>query len=172
MRIVVLFAVFLLLACDGTERKASTETPKLNSQLLELVEFVNDSVATCHVWLAQDSQRRQFFPEDSAAEILIDRFTHDQIVTWFQSLDTTDLVVIRPYLNELKLSTVANNDSITQCASAINSVAFSHEGTEAVLLFVHITKAEENLYTLLLERASMAEQWYVADTLSHQINQR
>jgi hypothetical protein len=172
------YFLFLLLfstvcACNSSsEDESVTDVPKLNGQLLELVKFVDDSLAACTIWLAEDKQRRNFFREDSAADILTEHFTHDQIIEWFQSLDTTDKVAIRPYLAELKLPTVAHQDSIASCASTINAIAFSHAGTEAILLYVLLKPTLEETYTLLLERASHAESWYVADTLSHEISEK
>lgn len=167
MRLFTAASFIRLFSCTGNGNKEAEKEVKLNASLLELIAYLNDSVAPCPVWLAQDYKRRSFFNEDSAAEALTDKFTHDQILSWYQSLDSTDLIDASFYLEEQNIPLVIHQDSIRECASAINEVAFSHENTEAMVLFAVFKKPINSKYTLLLERASTGESWYVADTIQH-----
>jgi hypothetical protein len=158
--------VFLLMACSSPEVK-ETETAHLNADIKSVMQFAADSLANCPTWLAKDDRLRTFFAEDdSAAELLTEHFTHDQIVSWFQGMDTTSMLNLAAYLEEEHLPFVSTKDSIQNCATTINTVVFSHQQMEAILLLVEIQPAKTQSFTLLLERPSVGEQWYVADTLS------
>lgn len=137
-----------------------------NQAFLGVMQFLADSVATCDTWLEKDYRIRKFFANsDSVADLLTENFTHDQIVDWFRSLDTTGVPELSPFLRDLHLQGLASKDSIQTCANAINALAFSHDGNEALLLFVEIDSVTETAYTLLLEQPQEGG-WYIADTLS------
>ena len=136
----------------------------MNKAILELVQYVADSVAECDTWLSKDYRVRSFFDDsDSLTDYLIDRFDHDQFVSWFQSMDTTTQMDLRIYLDELAIVNVHQIDSIEGCASAINTIAFSHHGTEALVIYVDVLDNVVHTYSFLLEKPK--GQWFVADTL-------
>jgi hypothetical protein len=166
MKLRLLLFVAVAVACQSRE-KEEVEAVLLNTDIQSVVQFAADSLADCPTWLAKDDRLRTFFAEDdSAAELLTEHFTHDQIVSWFQSMDTTSMLNLAAYLEEEHLPFVSTKDSIQNCATTINTVVFSHQQMEAILLLVEIQPAKTQSFTLLLERPSVGEQWYVADTLS------
>jgi hypothetical protein len=154
-------------ACQTAEDKKALRKTELNPAITEIVAFMVDSVSSCDAWLSQDNKVRRFFTEnDSLANYLTNYFDHDQIVSWYQSIDTTTLLNLSAYLQQLDVSFVTHVDSLKRgCASAINAIAFSHQNKECLMLFVEHTTNRTTQYTLLLERPD--EYWYIADTLNY-----
>lgn len=169
--IVSVILITSLIACGSAEKEQQASETHVNKAILELVQYVSDSVAECNTWLSKDYRVRNFFDDsDSLADYLIDRFDHDQFVSWFQSMDTTTQMDLRIYLDELAIVNVHQIDSIEGCASAINTIAFSHHGTEALVIYVDVLDNVVHTYSFLLEKPG--GQWFVADTLRREEHPR
>jgi hypothetical protein len=147
---------------ESSRKKAVT-----NPIITELVAFVADSASKCNIWLSKDGQVRTFFTEnDSLANYLTQYFDHDQILSWYQSVDTNTLLDLSSHLDQLDEPYITHIDSLKSgCVSAINALAFSHDGNEALVLFVQLSEGREETFTLLLEQPQEGG-WYIADTLS------
>lgn len=166
MRLAVLLCgiIIWVAGCYSPKAEEITTLPP-NPAILNVVQYLADSATTCEAWLEKDYKIRMFFSNsDSVANILSRNFSHDQIVDWFKSLDTTGIPNLNHYLVDLGLPAIQHADSLTGCANAINALAFSHNGHEALVLFVRFSKAKEETYTLLLEQPQEGG-WYIADTL-------
>jgi hypothetical protein len=154
------------LGCSNSP-KAKSQSALISNEVYQLVQFMADSVSSCDTWLSQDNKVRRFFTDnDSLANYLTNYFDHDQIVSWYQSIDTTTMLDLSAHLHQLDVSFVTHLDSLKNgCASTINAIAFSHQNKEALMLFVEHTTNHTTQYTFLLERPD--ESWYIADTLNH-----
>ena len=141
----------------------------LNPAITEIVAFMADSAANCAVWLNQDNKVRRFFTDnDSLANYLTNFFDHDQILSWYQSVDSTSRIDLSAYLYQLDVPYITHPDSLNAtCAAAINALAFSHQNKECLLLFVEHAPSHTTSYTFLLERPF--ENWYIADTLNQEM---
>ncbi len=162
----LLFSVLMWAASCYTPKAEEITSLPPNPAILEVVQYLADSVVTCESWLQKDYRVRKFFTDsDSVASFLSNNFSHNQIVDWYKSLDTTGTPDLGHYLIDLDLPIISHQDSITGCANAINALAFSHDGNEALVLFVQFIEGREETFTLLLEQPPEGG-WYIADTLS------
>ena len=164
--IALLFSLAIcIIGCQNPKTEEITSLPP-NPAILSVVQYLADSAVTCTEWLEKDYQIRKFFTNsDSVADFLSNNFSHDQIVAWFKSLDTTGIPDLKHYLIDLDLAAIQHVDSIAGCANAINALAFSHDGKEALILFVQFSQEKEETFTLLLEQPQEGG-WYIADTLN------
>ncbi len=162
----LLFSVLMWAASCYTPKAEEITTLPPNPAILDVVQYLADSAVSCDTWLIKDYRVRKFFTNsDSVANFLSNNFSHDQIVDWFKSLDTTGIPNLGHYLMDLHLQSTPHQDSIGVCANAINALAFSHDGNEALVLFVQFVEGREETFTLLLEQPAEGG-WYIADTLS------
>ena len=130
-----------------------------------------DSVADCPTWLSKDYRVRSFFEEsDTLADYLTERFSHDEIVAFYESVESTTLLDLQPYLNELHINAISDISSLNNCVSSINAIAFIQANRKAMVLFSTIE--EEDVYTanLLLEKSRRG--WRVTDTLYQEAHPR
>ena len=164
-QVLIIAFVFAVAACQsGNESKKQVPNPELDQQVLELVQFMQDSVSGCGQWLSKDYRIRKFFDEsDTIIDVLESKFTHDDIVDIYEGAETMTMMDFAPYLDSLNIPYVSHIDSVENCASAINAAAFLRQGQRALVLFV---KVEDNIVrtnSFVLQKQNQF--WSIIDTL-------
>lgn len=172
MRTMLLFiSIVALFSCQSAEEKQAEEAPEetvvLNPAISEIVTFMADSVADCQTWLSTDYRVRTFFePSDTLADFLTQRFNHNEILAFFESIEKTTQLDLSAYLNQADINYVSEVDSLIDCGTAINAVAFLNPN-KAVVLYTNITKTAEFSQTFLLQKRAAG--WQITDTLREEI---
>ena len=169
--IAICFALSII-ACQSTEeKKAAAQKPQLDNQIVELVQFMQDSISGCGKWLSKDYRIRKFFDEsDSVIDVFESKFTHDDIIDIYESVETMTTMDFAPYLDSLNIPYVTHIDSVQNCASAINTVAFLRNGQRALVIYV---KVEDNIVrtnSFILQKERML--WSIKDTLRENVHPR
>ena len=161
----IIILVLSFVACQsGDEKKRQVAKPELDQQVLELVQFMQDSVSGCGQWLSKDYRIRKFFDEsDTIIDLLESKFTHDDIIDIYEGAESMTMMDFAPYLDSLKIPYVSHIDSVENCASALNAAAFLRQGQRALVLFV---KVEDNIVrtnSFVLQKHN--QHWGIIDTL-------
>ena len=166
--LIIIISFSILVACQTSEEKATKKAEKeeivLDPAITEIVAFMADSVADCKTWLSKDYRPRKFFDaSDTLADFLTEKFSHDDIVAFYESVESTSQLDLAPYLSELRLDGISEIDSLRGCVSSINAIAFLNNKQKAMVLFSTITKADVYTNNLLLEKPLRG--WRITDTL-------
>jgi hypothetical protein len=144
---------------------------ELNPAITEIVVFMSDSVSDCATWLSKDYRIRKFFePSDTLGDFVSEYFTHDEILEFYESVETTTLLDLKPYLSKLNISSISTIDSLNGCASSINAIAFLDNHTKAMVLFTHIET--EDVFTSNFMLSKTSGMWQIADTLRQESHPR
>lgn len=145
--------------------------PKIDGQILELVQFMQDFVSGCGQWLSKD-YRIPRFQDDSVTTIdgFERKFTHDDILDIYEGVESMTLMDFAPYLDSLSIPYVTHIDSVENCASALTAAAFLSNGKRALVLFV---KVEDNIVrtnSFLLQK--QRQHWAIIDILRENVHPR
>ena len=172
-RLLIIAAVCTVVACGpGETKRPAMQRPVLDAQLLELVQFMQDSVSGCGQWLSKDYRIRKFFNEtDTVIDLFESKFTHDDILDIYEGAESMTRMDFAPYLDSLRIPYVTHIDSVQNCASAINTAAFLRNGQRALLIFVKIEDNIVRTNSFILNKDSQRG-WAIKDTLRENVHPR
>ena len=167
MRYLVIILTFsVLFACQSSADKKEKNTEhvaeNLDPNVKAIIHYMADSVATCSTWLNQESSVRSFFKDsDTLADFIESKFSHDEIIDFYDELNERRLLNLAPYLSGLKISAI---DSITlemDCIASINNIILLDNNQRALVLFTELRRNAEISQTFLLTRKG--QNWHLAE---------
>lgn len=158
MRHFLLFlSLSILLACQSSpekeEERAEIAAKNLDPNIQAIVQFMADSVSECSTWLNMESTARSFFKEaDTLADFIEEKFSHDEIIAFYDGINATSVIDLGPYLNELNIHSVDSPLPETDCIASMNNIILLDNNKRAILIFTTLKGKTEKSSTMLLAR--------------------
>jgi len=164
--ILFILSLSAIIACqssaDKKEKNTELVAENLDPNVKAIIHYMADSVATCSTWLNQESSVRSFFKDsDTLADFIESKFSHDEIIDFYDELNERRFLNLAPYLSDLKISAI---DSITlemDCIASINNIILLDNNKRALVLFTELRRNAEISRTFLLTRKG--QNWHLAE---------